>query len=39
MKALKLQRGDRIGIVSPSNPITAELMPQFEKGMAYLKAM
>ena len=33
----KLQRGDRIGIVSPSNPVTEDLKPQLNTGVQFFK--
>ena len=35
----KLFPGDTIGVVSPSNPVTAELEGQFAAGIAYLEQM
>ena len=35
----KLQRGDTIGVVSPSNPITEDLKPQFMDGISFLKSL
>lgn len=37
MKALRLQKNDKIGIISPSDPVTADLIPQFNKGIGCLK--
>lgn len=34
----RLNPGDRIGIVSPSSPVTQEIEAQFEKGVAFLEA-
>jgi len=39
MKALRLEKNDKIGIVSPSNPITNDLIPQFHKGIDFIKSM
>jgi muramoyltetrapeptide carboxypeptidase len=36
---LKLKKGDSIGVVSPSTPVTPELEPQFKKGVEYLEAL
>ena len=33
----KLNQGDTIGIVSPSTPVTQELIGQFKKGMEFLE--
>lgn len=37
IKPPKLQKGDAVGIVSPSSPITKELMKQFDEGVRVLK--
>lgn len=39
MKALRLRKNDKIGIISPSNPITEDLVPQFNKGIDFLKKL
>jgi muramoyltetrapeptide carboxypeptidase len=39
VKALRLQKNDKVGIVSPSNPITEDLIPQFRKGIDFLKSL
>lgn len=39
MKALRLEKNDKIGIISPSNPITEDLIPQLNKGVDFLKGM
>jgi muramoyltetrapeptide carboxypeptidase len=39
MKPFKLRKNDKIGIVSPSNPVTEEVMTQFQRGVDYLKAL
>jgi muramoyltetrapeptide carboxypeptidase len=39
LKALRLQKNDKIGIVSPSNPITEDLIPQFNQGIDFLKSL
>ena len=35
----KLYKGDAIGIVSPSSPITGELTGQFKKGVEFLESL
>jgi muramoyltetrapeptide carboxypeptidase len=35
----KLSKGDAIGIVSPSTPVTKELAGQFDKGVAFLESL
>jgi muramoyltetrapeptide carboxypeptidase len=35
----KLNRGDAIGIVSPSNPVTRGLTKQFKKGVEFLESL
>jgi len=35
----KLQKGDTVGIVSPSNPVTEDLKPQFTEGVRFLKSL
>lgn len=35
----RLVKGDRIGIVAPSNPVTPELEPQFDAGVAFLESL
>ena len=35
----KLQKGDTVGIVSPSNPVTEDLKPQFDKGVSFLRSL
>ena len=37
MIPMRLTKGDTIGIVSPSSPVTVELEAQFEKGIQFLK--
>ncbi len=37
MKAPRLNKNDKIGVITPSNSITEQLMPQFNQGVAYLK--
>ena len=37
MLARKLKRGDRLGIVSPSTPVTPETEDQFQRGISYLE--
>jgi len=37
MIAQRLQRGDVIGIVSPSGAVAKETIPQLNKGIAVLK--
>jgi len=39
VKALRLQQNDKIGIISPFNPITADLIPQLNKGIDLLKSL
>ncbi|WP_100489320.1 S66 peptidase family protein [Sporolactobacillus pectinivorans] len=39
MLPLRLKKHDKIGIISPSDPITKELMEQFEKGTEYLSEL
>lgn len=38
MIAKKLSKGDTIGIVSPSTPVTQELAEQFKRGITFLEA-
>jgi muramoyltetrapeptide carboxypeptidase len=35
----KLQKGDTVGIVSPSNPVTEDLKPQFAEGVRFLESL
>jgi len=35
----KLHKGDAIGIVSPSAPVTRELAGQFKKGVEFLESL
>jgi len=35
----KLQKGDIVGIVSPSNPVTEDLKPQFAEGVRFLESL
>jgi muramoyltetrapeptide carboxypeptidase len=39
VKALRIQKNEKVGIVSPSNPITEDLIPQFNKGINFLKSL
>lgn len=39
MVPLRLKKHDKIGIISPSDPITKEEMEQFEKGTKYLSEL
>ena len=34
----RLSKGDSVGIVSPSTPVTQELAGQFERGIKFLEA-
>ena len=35
----KLEKGDAVGVVSPSSPVTQELAGQFEEGIAFLEKL
>lgn len=35
----KLQKGDTVGVVSPSNPVKEDLKPQFDQGVKFLKSL
>lgn len=37
MLSKRLKRGDKIGIISPSSPVSKDLLPQFNNGIKYLK--
>jgi muramoyltetrapeptide carboxypeptidase len=37
VRAKRLRRGDRLGIVAPSSPVTSETDAQLEKGISYLE--
>ena len=37
--AKRLRRGDRLGIVAPSSPVTADTDDQFARGVAYLEGL
>lgn len=37
VKPPKLKKGDTVGIISPSSPITEDLMPQFHRGIKTLE--
>lgn len=37
MRASRLKKNDKIGIISPSDPITEDLMPQFNKGINFFR--
>ncbi|MBA4319808.1 MAG: hypothetical protein C0412_15520 [Flavobacterium sp.] len=39
IKPKKLQKGDTVGIVSPSEPITQNLRKQFDKGVTVLQSL
>ncbi|HEX3047384.1 MAG TPA: LD-carboxypeptidase [Bacillota bacterium] len=39
MKPFKLRKNDKLGIVSPSSPVTDDVMAQFRQGVDYLKAL
>jgi len=37
--AHRLRRGDKLGVVAPSSPVTAETDDQFERGVSYLEGL
>lgn len=37
MFPMRLNKGDKIGVISPSNPVTEELRDQFDKGIEFLE--
>ena len=39
MIPMRLRRGDKIGIVSPSTPVTKDLNEQFEQGIEFLEGL
>ena len=39
IKPKKLNKGDTVGIISPSEPITDDLREQFDKGLLALKRL